>query len=67
MPAKKRSTRRRSTKKRTTLTVKQLAQRKYAAKMRGVRARAKTTKGGTGRIKARSTASTLRRRLGLRG
>jgi hypothetical protein len=48
------------------LTKKQHAQRKYAAKMRGVRKRAKTTRGGKGRIAKRSTATRLRRKMGLK-
>lgn len=48
------------------LTAKQLAQRKYAARMRTVRKRAKTTAGGKGRIAKRSSATKLRRKLGLK-
>ena len=48
------------------LTPKQRAQRRYAAGMRQVRARAKTTKGGKGRIAGRSTATAMRRKLGLK-
>jgi len=48
-----------------SLTPKQRAQRKYASAMRGVRARAKTAKGGKGRIAGRSGATRLRRSLGL--
>ena len=48
------------------LTPKQRAQRKYAAGMRTVRSRAKTTKGGKGRIAKRSGATKLRRSLGLK-
>lgn len=48
------------------LTAKQRAQRKYAAGMRTVRARAKTAKGGKGRIAKRTTATKLRRKLGLK-
>jgi predicted enzyme related to lactoylglutathione lyase len=48
------------------LTPKQRAQRKYAAQMRTVRARAKTAKGGKGRIADRSGATKLRRQLGLK-
>lgn len=47
------------------LTTKQHAQRKYAAKMKTVRTRAKTTTGGKGRIKNRTTAKKLRGKLGL--
>lgn len=48
------------------LTPKQRAQRKYAAGMKQVRARAKTAKGGKGRIAKRSGATKLRRDLGLK-
>lgn len=48
------------------LTPKQLAQRKYARGMRDVRTRAKTTKGGKGRIASRSAATAMRRKLGLK-
>jgi hypothetical protein len=48
------------------LTPKQRAQRKYAASMRTVRARAQTSKGGKGRIAKRTTATKLRRKLGLK-
>jgi hypothetical protein len=48
------------------LTKRQHAQRKYAAAMRTVRKRAKKTTGGRGRIAKRKTATTLRRRLGVR-
>lgn len=53
-------------KKKKKLTPKQKAQRKYAAAVRGIRSRAKTAKKGKGRIKARSAATTLRRKLGLK-
>ena len=49
-----------------TLTPKQRAQRKYAAQMRTIRARAKTSSGGKGRISKRTTATKLRRKLGLK-
>lgn len=49
------------------LTAKQREQRKYAAAMRTVRARAKTTGGGKGRIAKRSTAAKLRKKHGLKG
>ncbi|MFA5945192.1 MAG: hypothetical protein WC876_12085, partial [Candidatus Thermoplasmatota archaeon] len=55
-----------ASKKKSKLTKKQLAQRKYAASMRGVRKRAKKTTGGKGRIAKRSSATKLRRRLGLK-
>lgn len=58
MPAKKRG--------KSKLTKKQLAQRKYAGRMSGIRKRAKKAKKGTGRIKKRSAATTLRRKLGLK-
>ncbi len=48
------------------LTKKQLAQRKYAASMRGVRKRAKKASGGKGRVSKRSGATKLRRKLGLK-
>ena len=48
------------------LTPKQLAQRKYAGSMAGVRKRAKKASGGKGRIAKRSGATRLRRRLGLK-
>jgi hypothetical protein len=48
------------------LTAKQLAQRKYAARMRTVRKRATATAGGKGRIAKRSPATRLRRELGLK-
>lgn len=47
------------------LSKKQIAQRKYAGSMSGIRKRAKTAKKGTGRIKKRAAATTLRRKLGL--
>lgn len=48
------------------LTPKQLAQRKYAARMRTVRKRATKASGGKGRIAQRSGATKLRRQLGLK-
>jgi hypothetical protein len=65
MAAHKRATKssRKSAKK---LTKKQLAQRKYASRMRTVRKRAKKTSGGKGRIAKRSAATKLRRKLGLK-
>jgi hypothetical protein len=48
------------------LSKKQLAQRKYAAKMKGVRKRATGAKKGKGRIKKRPAAAKLRRKLGLK-
>lgn len=48
------------------LTAKQLAQRQYAAQMRVVRKRAKKSKGGKGKIKNRTAAKKLRRKLGLK-
>jgi hypothetical protein len=63
MAARKRAKR---AKKKSKLTKKQLAQRKYAASMRGVRKRAKKTSGGKGRIAKRSSATKLRRKLGLK-
>ncbi|MCA1813900.1 MAG: hypothetical protein LC624_08110 [Halobacteriales archaeon] len=48
------------------LTAKQLAQRRYAARMRGVRSRATTAKRGKGRIAKRGAATKLRKKLGLK-
>ena len=48
------------------LTPKQLAQRKYAGSMSGVRKRAKKSTGGKGKVAKRSSATTLRRKLGLK-
>lgn len=48
------------------LSPKQLAQRKYARGMQSVRSRAKTAKGGKGRIAGRSAATKMRRGLGLK-
>jgi hypothetical protein len=53
-------------KKKKALTPKQLAQRKYAASMRGVRKRAKKSSGGKGRVSKRAGATKLRRKLGLK-
>ena len=61
----KKTTKKRA-KKKSKLTKKQLAQRKYAASMRGVRKRAKKTAGGKGRVAKRSSATKLRRKLGLK-
>lgn len=47
-------------------TEKQIAQRKYAAGMRTIRARAKHTKGGSGPVADRSAAQQLRRKLGIK-
>lgn len=49
-----------------TLTRKQHAQRKYAAMMKGVRARAASARGGKGRVADRPAASTLRRKYHLK-
>lgn len=54
------------TKKKAKLTKKQLAQRKYAASVRGLRKRAKKASGGKGRVTKRSSATKLRRKLGLK-
>ena len=62
--AKKKSAKR--AKKKSKLTKKQLAQRKYAASMRGVRKRAKKASGGKGRVTKRAGATKLRRKLGLK-
>jgi hypothetical protein len=51
---------------RSGLTKKQVAQRKYAARMKGVRKRAGKAKGGKGRIANRRVATKLRRELGLK-
>lgn len=48
------------------LTKKQLAQRKYAASMKGVRKRAGQASGGKGKISKRGPATKLRRELGLK-
>jgi hypothetical protein len=48
------------------LTKKQVAQRKYAARVKSLRSRAKKTRGGKGRIAKRSPATKLRRKLGLK-
>ena len=48
------------------LSKKQLAQRKYASRVRGIRKRAKTASRGKGRIAKRAAATKLRRKLGLR-
>jgi len=51
---------------RKKLTKKQKAQRVYASRMRTVRKRATTTRGGRGRIAKRTAATKLRRKLGLK-
>jgi hypothetical protein len=48
------------------LSGKQLAQREYAASMRGIRSRAKDAAGGKGPVAERSAATELRRKLGLK-
>ncbi|MFO1532147.1 MAG: hypothetical protein ABR562_00375 [Thermoplasmatota archaeon] len=53
-------------KRKAKLTKKQLAQRKYAARMKGVRKRAKKAAGGKGRVAKRGAASAMRRHLGLK-
>ena len=62
----KRTTAKRAKKSAKKLTKKQLAQRKYAAQMKGVRKRAKKASGGKGRIAKRAPATKLRRKLGLK-
>jgi hypothetical protein len=57
---------RKKAKKKSKLTKKQLAQRKYAASMRGLRKRAKKKSGGKGRVAKRSSATKMRRKLGLK-
>lgn len=52
--------------KKSKLTKKQLAQRKYAASMRGIRGRAEKASGGKGPIAKRGPATKLRRDLGLK-
>lgn len=52
--------------KKKPLTKKQLAQRKYASRMRTVRKRASTTRGGRGRVRNRKGATALRAKLGLK-
>ena len=67
MTVKKSGTRKtRKTGSRRTLSPAQLRQRRYASAMRGVRARAKTTSRGTGRIANRSAAKRLRAKYGLK-
>jgi hypothetical protein len=53
-------------KKKPELTEKQVAQRKYAAQMKGVRKRAATSSGGKGRIADRGAATKLRKELGVK-
>jgi hypothetical protein len=48
------------------LTKRQLNQRKYAARMRTLRKRAKKRAGGKGRVAKRSSATAMRRKLGLK-
>jgi hypothetical protein len=48
------------------LTKKQVAQRKYASRMKGVRKRAKKAAGGKGPIAKRRAAKSMRRKLGLK-
>lgn len=48
------------------LTPKQMAQRKYAAGMKRIRARATKAKGGKGPIKGRGAAKRLRSKLGVK-
>ena len=57
---------RKRAKKTSKLTKKQLAQRKYASRMRVLRKRAKKTAGGKGRVAKRSSATRMRRKLGLK-
>ena len=57
---------RKSAKKKSKLTKKQLNQRKYAARMRTLRKRAKKRAGGKGRVASRTSAARLRRKLGIK-
>ncbi len=57
---------RKRAKKKSKLTKKQLNQRKYAARMRTLRKRAKKRAGGKGRVAKRSSAAKLRRKLGIK-
>jgi len=57
---------RKRARKKSKLTRKQLNQRKYAARMRTLRKRAKKRSGGKGRVAKRSSAARLRRKLGLK-
>jgi hypothetical protein len=66
MAARKRAKKSSKRAKKSTLTKKQLNQRKYAARMRTLRKRAKKRSGGKGRVAKRSSATTLRRKLGLK-
>lgn len=66
MAARKRAKRAKKSAKRSKLTKKQLNQRKYAARMRTLRTRAKKRAGGKGRVAKRSSATKLRRKLGLK-
>ena len=65
MAARKRA-KRAKTAKRSKLTRKQVNQRKYAARMRTLRKRAKKRAGGKGRVAKRSSATAMRRKLGLK-
>lgn len=53
-------------KRKARLTKRQLAQRKYAARIKTLRKRASKRAGGKGRVAKRSGAYSLRRRLGIR-
>jgi hypothetical protein len=57
---------RKRAKKTSKLTKKQLNQRKYAGRMSGLRKRAKKAAGGKGRVAKRSSATRMRRKLGLK-
>lgn len=57
---------RKRARKTSKLSKKQLNQRKYAASMRSLRKRAKKASGGKGRVAKRSSATKLRRKLGLK-
>jgi hypothetical protein len=48
------------------LSKKQIAQRKYAGSMSGLKKRAKKAAGGKGRVAKRKPATTLRKKLGLK-
>jgi hypothetical protein len=66
MAARKSAKRAKKSAKRSKLTRKQLNQRRYAASMRGLRKRAKKRTGGKGRVAKRSSATRMRRKLGLK-
>lgn len=51
--------------KKTVLSRKEIAQRRYAALMKGVRARAHAAHGGRGLIKKRRAATEMRRKFHL--